>query len=201
MKTRGPTSAPAIAAASATAAPPAATASTRRWLARGPSAAGSPRCTSAITSRASAMSCSRFSGSRSRQRRSRRRNSSGVPAGSCAQSISPRSTAAMVSESVSPSNGRRPVEHLVDHDAERPDVRPLVHRLAARLLRGHVRGGAENHARLRRGARERRRVEAGELALEAPSPARGSRAFARPKSSTFTAPVAVSLMLAGFRSR
>ena len=40
--------------------------------------------------------------------------------------------------------------HLEDDDAERPDVRALVHRLPARLLRRHVRRRAENDPRLRR---------------------------------------------------
>ena len=35
-------------------------------------------------------------------------------------------------------------QHLVQHAAERPDVRALVDRLAARLLRTHVGGGAQN---------------------------------------------------------
>ena len=35
-------------------------------------------------------------------------------------------------------------QHLVEHGAKRPDVGPLVHRSAARLLRGHVRRGAQN---------------------------------------------------------
>ena len=40
----------------------------------------------------------------------------------------------------------RACQHLVQHAAERPDVGALVDRFAARLLRAHVRGGAENHA-------------------------------------------------------
>ena len=40
-------------------------------------------------------------------------------------------------------------EHLVEHYAERPDVRPLVDRLSLRLLRRHVGRRAENHAQLR----------------------------------------------------
>ena len=47
-------------------------------------------------------------------------------------------------------------EHLVEHAAEGPDVRAAVDGLAARLLRAHVAGGAEQHARLRH--RERGRV-------------------------------------------
>ncbi len=40
-------------------------------------------------------------------------------------------------------------QHLQQHGAEGPDVRASVHDLAARLLRAHVGGGAENHSRLR----------------------------------------------------
>src|SRR4030095_16728339 len=39
-------------------------------------------------------------------------------------------------------------QHLVDDAPERPDVRALVDRLAARLLGAHVGSGAENDARL-----------------------------------------------------
>ena len=50
-------------------------------------------------------------------------------------------------------------QHLEQHRAERPDVRALVHRSAARLLGRHVGGRAENHPDLRhRGRRERRRI-------------------------------------------
>ena len=37
-------------------------------------------------------------------------------------------------------------QHLVQHAAERPDVRAPVHRLAARLLGAHVRRRAEDHS-------------------------------------------------------
>ena len=58
-----------------------------------------------------------------------------------------RGSAAIVSETVSPSNGLAAGEHLVQHAAERPDVGALVDRFAARLFGAHVRRGAENHAR------------------------------------------------------
>ena len=52
----------------------------------------------------------------------------------------------------------RACQHFVEHAPERPDVRALVHGLAARLLRRHVRSGAQNHPRLRHGrCRDRRR--------------------------------------------
>ena len=62
-------------------------------------------------------------------------------------------------------------QHLVEHAAECPDVGSLVHRFATRLLGGHVRGGAQNHAgergrrtqhgrrELRQDARSSRRLE------------------------------------------
>ena len=39
-------------------------------------------------------------------------------------------------------------EHLKEHRPERPDVAPFVQRLPARLLGGHVGGGAHDHAHL-----------------------------------------------------
>ena len=125
--------------------------------------------------------------------------SAGVAAGSA------RPVAARARESrracprrVSPANGRAAGQHLVQHAAERPDVGALVDRLAARLLGAHVGRGAENHAR---------RVVAGDRDASATCDEvrrrRRSRpaTFASPKSSTFTVPSGVILMLAGFRSR
>ena len=43
--------------------------------------------------------------------------------------------------------GRRPGEELVDDDAQGEDVRPLVRRLGLDLLRRHVAGRADEHAR------------------------------------------------------
>ena len=51
-----------------------------------------------------------------------------------------------------------PGEHLEHDNAERPDVRPLVGRFAARLLRAHVGGRAEDQACLRCRMRHRRRL-------------------------------------------
>jgi len=45
-------------------------------------------------------------------------------------------------------------EHLVEDDAEGPDIGAAIDGLAARLLRRHVGRGAENHARLGHGQRE-----------------------------------------------
>ena len=63
----------------------------------------------------------------------------GVEAGKAVQSGSRSRIAAMVSETVSPANAQAAGQHLVQHAAERPDVGALVDRLAARLLRTHVR--------------------------------------------------------------
>src|SRR5690606_27930868 len=70
-------------------------------------------------------------------------------------------------------------EHLIKHAAERPHVRAPVRVLAPGLLGAHVGGRAEEDA------------GAGASTVS----------FARPKSSTFTWPSAVSAMLEGFRSR
>ena len=102
--------------------------------------------TSSISILASAMSRSRRLASFSRHRFSSRRTSPGVAAGNAVQSGSRSRMAASVSVSVSPANARRPVEHLVEHAAERPDVGALVDGLAARLLGTHVRRRAEDHA-------------------------------------------------------
>ena len=50
-------------------------------------------------------------------------------------------------------------EHLVEHQAERPDVRALVDELSFRLLGRHVGGGAEDDAHLREGGRREGRRE------------------------------------------
>ena len=42
--------------------------------------------------------------------------------------------------------GSLPRQHFEQHAAERPDVRPTVHRLSARLLRTHIGGRAEDDA-------------------------------------------------------
>ena len=54
-------------------------------------------------------------------------------------------TAASVSETSSPAKRRVPVSISNSTHAERPDVRALVDRLAARLLRAHVGRRAEDH--------------------------------------------------------
>ena len=82
------------------------------------------------TSRASAMSCSRFFGFRSRQRRSSRRIAGGVAAGSARSRSRCVSTPASVSRHRVATEQLATGEHLVEHDAERPDVGALVDRHA-----------------------------------------------------------------------
>ncbi len=86
-------------------------------------------------------------------------------------------------------------QEFVENDAEGPDIGAAVHDFAARLFRGHVGGGAEDHAGLGHGEREGgRHGGTGAAALD-------SVALARPKSRSFTMPSGVTLILAGFRSR
>ena len=88
-----------------------------------------------------------------------------------------------------------PGEHLVEHAPECPDVGPLVDGLAARLLRTHVGGGAEDRPALCRAGHRRRYASRSDRRASSPA------ALARPKSRTFTAPSGVISILAGFRSR
>jgi len=53
---------------------------------------------------------------------------------------------------------RTPGQHLVEHTAEREDVRAPINRSALRLFRRHVSRRAEDDALLRRGQAQRRRV-------------------------------------------
>ena len=89
-----------------------------------------------------------------------------------------------------------PRQHLVKHDAKRPDIRALVDGPAPRLLRRHVRGGPENHADPGHG----RRGDGRRAPPDRPR-ADGSIAFAKPKSSTFTVPSGRTFTFAGFKSR
>ena len=150
-------------------------------------------CSSAM--RASPIACSRCLRSFVRQRRTSLRMEAGVLAGSASQSGSSFSTVAKVSgDRVAP---ERPCarQHLVQHRAKGPDIRAPVGRVAAGLLRRHVRRRAQDHAHACGPQRQRGRVGGSALGIGS------SIAFARPKSSTFTTPSGVILMLAGFRSR
>ena len=125
----------------------------------GAALAGATLAGSSRTNSATAMSAMRCRRSFARHRRSSVRIAAGTSAGSAAQSGSPRSTAASVSLTSSPSKRTIAGEHLVQHTAKRPHVTPLVRRPSLRLLRRHVRRRAENHAgvgHLRR-RRDRRR--------------------------------------------
>ena len=106
------------------------------------------------------------------------------------------STAASVSDTVLASNGRQAHEHLVQHDAKGPDVGALIHGLAAGLLGRHVGGCAEDDAGKRSAAGKRRRHSPGSDCRK-----QGPRTLASPKSSTFTDPSGLILMLPGLRSR
>ena len=77
------------------------------------------------------MSRSRVLGSRSRQRTSSRRMLAGVDAGNAFQAGVSRSTAVKRVGHVVAAEGTAAREHLIQHAAERPDVRALVDRLAS----------------------------------------------------------------------
>ena len=137
--------------------------------------------------RMSAMRCRR---SFSRQRRISVRTDAGTSAGSAAQSGSRSRTRPACPTPSRRRNARPAGQHLVEHAAERPDVRALVDRLAARLLGTHVGGRAEDHAGLASHARrDRRRARSRRHA----APLAASSAFASPKSSTFTVPSVANL--------
>ena len=98
----------------------------------------------------------------------------------------------------SPSNARRPVSISYRTTPKAQMSARLSTVLAARLLRRHVRGRAEDHARSASCAGV---VIVGDCDAFGDRRGRLPSAFARPKSSTFTVPSGRSLMFAGFRSR
>ena len=136
------------------------------------------------------MSRRRCFGSFSRQRCSRRRTLAGVACGSAVQSGSRSRMAATRSETVSPAKREAARQHFVQDAPERPDVRTLVDGLPACLLGAHVRGGAEDDAVPR--AAERSPSATASTSIRS---RRLSAALASPKSSTFTSPSGVSVML------
>ena len=87
-----------------------------------------------------------------------------------------------------------PARHLVEQDAEREDVGAVVDRQPLRLLGRHV--GDRPHDAPVLGDRLRLAQWCGPSSSGA-SP----RSLARPKSSTFTRPSAVSITFSGLRSR
>ena len=153
-----------------------------------------PRCACSIVFRASAIFCRRRVGSLCRQRCNSSRMLVGVAPGRRPIRLAlqhRRDRARQILARKRPLPG----EQLVQQATERPDVGPLIDGFATRLLGAHVRGRADDlsgHG-LESGHRSQLRIV---LALFcAPT------AFANPKSSTFTRPSGVTLMLAGFRSR
>ena len=105
----------------------------------GPSIAAGDVNASSISSRASAAESRRRFRSFSRQRRNSFRSGAGVPAGSVVQSGSRVSTAASVSDTVSPVNTAPAGQHFHDHDPKSPDVAALDRRACPRLLRDSCR--------------------------------------------------------------
>ena len=81
-----------------------------------------------------------------RQRRTSCRSAGGVAGGRASQEI-PGARRPPARRSRSPREQPLARQHLVQHDAEGPDVRTLVDRPAARLLRAHVGRGAEDDSR------------------------------------------------------
>ena len=127
----------------------------------------------------------RFRRSRSRHRFNRALTDDGSSRGKAVQSGSRSMIAASVSVTVSPAKACAPVSISYSTQPNAQMSRSLVHRLAAGLLRAHVRGGAENDPRLRHADV---RVIVGDSATSPRAPGAASSALASPKSSTFTMP-------------
>ena len=104
-----------------------------------------PFCTSSISMRAIDASPMRPFGSFVRQRRSNRRIAGERPKEGRPRGIALEHRRQRVADILALERALAG-EHLVEHAPERPDVAALVHRLAPRLLRAHVSGGAEQHA-------------------------------------------------------
>ena len=86
-------------------------------------------------------------------------------------------------------------QHLIQHAPERPDVRPLVDGLSARLLRAHVGGCAQNRP-FARAAYARRSATATHR-----DPATSPAPLSRARSRALHDAVGMTFTLAGLRSR
>ena len=102
------------------------------------------------------------------------------------------STAVSVSTDVSPLNARLAAQHLVEHRAEREDVRAMIDGQRARLLRGHVAERAQDGA----GAGRERRDSSCDRRRR-----RSATDLARPKSRILTWSSRVIITFSGLRSR
>ena len=120
----------------------------------------------------------------------------GVYRGRRDQSGSRSITRARISGDVSAVNGPVPVSSSYQHDAKGPDVGAAIDHPSLHLFRRHVAGGAKKRAGPGVDVGNRRR-----MSRWPPRRPAGRSAFARPKSSTFTAPSGRTMMLAGLRSR
>ena len=89
--------------------------------------------------------------------------------------------------------GSLPRKRLIEHAAERPDVRSPVERPSSRLLRAHVGCGSENHAVASHGCDCRRLRRIGGRRLR--------ERLRGPEVQDFDLPSGVTFTLAGFRSR
>ena len=148
---------------------------------------------SSISMRASAMWWKRRPGSFSRQRRTARRTPAGTVGGKRFQSGARSRMAASVSAVVAAPNAARPV-NISYNTQPKAQTSLRLSRLWPRACSGLMYAGVPAITPSRVGAL----VTVGAVPAASGS---GAIAFARPKSSTFTVPATVSLMLAGLRSR
>ena len=117
-----------------------------------------------------------------------------VFSGRALQSGSRSRTAAMVSASVSPGNAARPASISYSTQPNDQISLRLSTGLTSRLLGAHI-GRRAQDCPLSRSDRHSETLSSRELDSSS------VRTFASPKSSTFTVPSGVMLMLAGFKSR
>ena len=96
-----------------------------------------------------------------------------------------------ISATVAPEKGTTPGGHLVEHDAERKQIRARIQLFAPRLFRRHVRDRAHRAARAGQELVVARRASACASLTSLHDSAAGCRAvvsFARPKSRIFAWP-------------